>query len=269
MKDIDSLEHGGGDFKIRFDGYLMDMPDPREMHYQQVLVSLAVGHVRWTPGNIPEHKRAAVFERWCAAWDLPSFNDARRLAYLVDHYRGALVWDLRVLAGLDLGEEWRARRWRTLIDTIDRLPGHSHYSAAMANDEEYAQIVADAHAARKRDGNEPKDPGPALTTWSPEVAALTQVLDAVNQVRYAVVAVQAGKKAGEPPKPARRPQTALEKAMRRAEYDRRKSAHESLVARVLPKRREPGMVTMATKPAEAPIGHTLVAPPEPPVKGTT
>ena len=240
MKSIDLLEHGGGDFQIRFDGWVMDMPDPREMHYQEILVGLAVGHVRWTPHNIPEWKRLAVFERWCAAWDLPSFNDARRLAYAVDHYRGALVHDLRVYgAGLDLGELWRARKWQTLLDIIDRLPSHSHYAATMANDEEYARMVAEAITERKNRGESTEDKGPALTTWTAEMAALTNILDAVNSVRYAVVAVQAGKKAGEPPKPARRPVTALEKAMRRAEYNRRKSVHEALVARVLPHKAKP------------------------------
>lgn len=240
MKSIDLLEHGGGDFALRVDGYLVDMPDPREMHYQQVLMGLYVGHVRWTPGDIPEWKRAAVFERWCAAWDLPSFNDARRLAYAVDHYRADLAHDLRVTAGVDLGDLWRARKWRTLLDLIDRLPGHSHYASAMANDEEYAKMVAEAMAARKKAGEAPpEDKGPALTTWTPEMAMLTNLLDAVNGVRYAVVAVQAGKKAGDPPKPARRPQTALEKAMRRAEFSRRQTAHEALVARVLPHKKKP------------------------------
>lgn len=234
MKSIDLLEHGGGDFALRVDGYLVDMPDPRDMHYQDLLMGLAVGHVRWTPGDIPEWKRAAIFDRWTAAWDLPSFNDGRRLAYAVDHYRGALVHDLRVVAGVDLGDLWRSRKWQTLLDIIDRLPSHSHYTATMANDEEYARMVAEAMAERKRNGEEAKDDGPALTTWTAEMAMMTNILDAVNGVRYAVVAVQAGKKAGEPPKPARRPVTALEKAMRRAEYDRRQSAHESLVARVLP-----------------------------------
>jgi len=240
MKSIDLLEHGGGDFRLRLDGYLVDMPDPREMHYQQVLMGLAVGHVRWTPGDIPEWKRAAIFERWCAAWDLPSFNDARRLAYAVDHYRGALVHDLRVHAGLDLGELWRARKWQTLLDIIDRLPSHSHYTATMANDEEYAAMVAKTMAERKARGEDTaKDDGPALTSWTPELAMLTNLLDAINGVRYAVVAVQAGKKAGDPPKPARRPQTALERAMRRAEFNRRQAAHEALVARVLPHKKKP------------------------------
>lgn len=236
MKSIDLLEHGGGEFQIRHEGYVLDMPDPREMHYQEVLLSLHVGHVRWTPTDIPEYKRAAIFERWCAAWDLPPFNDARRLAYLVDHYRAALVNDLLVHAHLDLGELWRARRWQTLLDVIDRLPGHSHYSAAVANDEEYAEMIARAMAERKRAGEAPEDNGPRMTGWTPEVAALTNLLDAVNGVRYAVVATQLGKKAGDPPKPSRRPVTALEKAMRRAEYKRRQAAHESLVARVLPQK---------------------------------
>lgn len=236
MNSIDLLEHGGGDFQLRLDGYLIDMPDPRTMHYQEVLLGLSVGHVRWTPGDIPEWQRALIFERWCAAWDLPSFDNARRLAYLVDHYRSALSYDLTAHAGVDLGNLWRARRWTKLLDLIDHLPSHSHYSAAVMNDEEHAKLLAEAHAKKKKDGGQEEDRGPSLTTWTPEVAVLTQVLDAVNSVRYAVVAVQAGKKAGDPPKPARRPVTALERAMRRAEYNRRKAAHESLVARVLPQK---------------------------------
>lgn len=236
MDDIDLLEHGGGSFRIRLDGEDLPLIDPRAMHYQRVLMALQAEQV---PLDIepppPVWTWPAIFTRWCAAWDLPSFGSARRLAYLVDHYRAPIAHDLRVHAGLDLGTEWRARRWRSLIESIDRLPGHGHFSAAMANDEQYAEMVAKAaaDAGKTRPGAE-NDSGPSLIGWSPELAMLTNVLDAVNNVRYAVIAVQAGKKAGEPPKPARRPQTALEKAMRRAEFNRRKAAHESLVARVLP-----------------------------------
>jgi len=234
MNEIDLLEHGGGGAAIRLDGIIWNLPDPREKNYQWVLLVLSVGRVPGTPADLPYAKHEAVFPRWCAAWDLPSFEQARRLTYLVDHYRGALVHDLLVHAGLDLGDLWRARRWQTLLDVIDRLPGHSHYSAAVANDEEHARMVAEAIAARKERGEDDGDKGPALTTWSPEVAVMTQVLDAVHSVRYAVVAVQAGKKAGDPPKPARRPVTALERAMRVGEFNRRKAVHEALVARVLP-----------------------------------
>lgn len=237
MKSIDLLEHGGaGDqpFAIRLDGYTIEMPDPREMHYQDILMTLGVGHVHWTPEGIPDWKRALVFDHWCAAWDLPSFAEARRLAYLVDHYRPSISSDLTTHAGVDLGDLWRARRWTKLLDLIDRLPGHSWYSAAIANDEEHAKMVAQAAQERKASGEAAPDSGPSLVGWSPEVAATTRLIDAVNGVRYAVIAVQAGKKAGDPPKPERRPVTAIERAMRAAEFNRRKTAHESLVARVLP-----------------------------------
>lgn len=237
MNSIDFLEHGGAGehpFAIMLDGYVIEMPNPREMHYQDVLMSLGVGHVHWTPGDLPDWKRAAIFERWCAAWDLPSFTDARRLAYLVDHYRAALSSDLTTHAGVDLGDLWRARRWTKLLDLIDRLPSHSWYSAAVANDEEHAEMVAKSAIEREKAGETVEDNGPSLTGWTPEVAAITRLTDAVNGVRYAVIAVQAGKKAGEPPKPERRPVTAIERAMRKAKFNARKTKHESLVARVLP-----------------------------------
>lgn len=238
MKSIDSLEHGGAGqtvAKIRHLGYELPLDDPRERNYQWVLMALGLRALPSLPHDLPQWKYDLAFDHWAAAWDLPSFADARRLAYLVDHYRGPLTNDLLIHAGLDLGEEWRARRWTRLLDVIDRLPGHSHYAAAVANDEEHAELVAKALEERKQSGDT-EDIGPSLTNWTPEVAALTAVLDAVNQVRYAVVAVNAGKKAGEPPKPAKRPVTALEKASRRAEHRRRQSAHESLTARLLPRK---------------------------------
>lgn len=236
MKNIDTLEHGGGYFHVHIDGETLDMPDPREKHYQWVLMVLRAEHV---PDEyeltMPGWKADVVFERWCAAWDLPAFDDARRLAYLVDNYRASLSSDLLTFSNLDLGELWRARRWQTLLDVIDRLPSHSWYSATVAKDEEHARMIAESIAARGP-GAAAEDSGPSLTSWTPEVAVLTDVLDAINQVRYAVVAVQAGKKAGDPPKSSPRPITALARAFKKAENDRRKSAHESLVARVLPRK---------------------------------
>jgi len=240
MNDLDLLEHGGGGFKIRLGDDLIEMPDPRQMHYQTVLVHL---HARIAPApdnvlidDVPMWTWSTIFERWAAAWDLPDFPAARRLAYVVDHYRGALTHDLLVHAGLDLGTEWRERRWRRLLDVIDRLPGHSHYSTSLSNDEEYAEMVARAAAERGETKPGAKDDaGPSLLTWTPEVAMLATVVDAIHALRHTTVTLQVPKgKAGDPPKPERRPQTALEKAFRKAEYARRKAAHESLVARVLP-----------------------------------
>jgi hypothetical protein len=236
VTDIDFLEHGGGHFHIRHHGELIALPDPRAHHYQWVLMALHVEHVPGTPGDIADWKRRAVFNRWRAAWELPPFADARRLAYLVDNYRAALNYDFTTRTHHDLGALWRARRWSLLIDVIDRLPAHSWYAASVSMDEDHARMMAESLAARKEAGEEPQSKGPSLTTWTPEVAALTSVLDAVRDVRYAVVAVQHGNKAGEPPTPAPRPVTPLEKALKRAEFDRKKAKHEALVARLLPKK---------------------------------
>lgn len=241
MSEIDFLEHGGGHMMVRFDGELVALPDPRTKHYQWVLMALQVGHVPGTPDHIPDWKRRLVFERWCAAWDLPDFNQARRLAYLVDKYRSAAAYDLRCSAGVDLGDLWRARRWTHLLDLLDHLPAHSWFSATVSMDEEHANMMAEALMAQREaaeaagdDSNTLEAKNPSLTAWTPEVAALTNVLDAVRGVQHAVVAVQAGDKAPAPPKPAPRPVTPLERAMKRVEFERRKAKHQALVARVLP-----------------------------------
>ena len=236
MKSIDSLEHGGGHFHIRHHGELIAMPDPRAKHFQWVLLALYLGHVPGTPGDLNEWQRNLVFERWCAAWDLPEFTSARRLAYLVDNYRSAIAYDLQVHAHADLGDLWRARRWTLLLDLLDHLPAHSWYAATVSMDEEHAKMMADSIAAQKAaSGSEGESKGPSLTTWTPEVAMLTNILDAVRGVQHAVIAVQSPKgKAPESPKPAPRPVTPLERALKLVEFNRRKAAHESLVARVLP-----------------------------------
>lgn len=232
MKSIDFLEHGGGHFHVRHRGELVALPSPQAKHYQWVLMALHVEHVPGTP-PLPEWQRHLVFERWCAAWDLPGFRNAQRLAYLVDNYRAPILSDLHTYARLDLGDMWRARRWQTILDILDRLPAHSWYSSTVSMDEDHAKMMADSLAAQEKTNEAPK--GPSLTTWTPEVAALTNLLDAVRGTTHAIIAVNSDKgKAPEPPKPAPRPITPLERALKAADFARRKSAHESLVARMLP-----------------------------------
>lgn len=235
---IDFLEHGGGHAMVRHHGELISLPDPRTQHYQWVLTALALCHVPGTPGDVPEWKRALVFKRWCAAWDLPAdFQSARRLTYLLDKYRSPIANDLRVHAHVDLGELWRARRWVHLLDLIDHLPAHSWYAATVSMDEEHATMMAESLLAQREredpDSNMLESQGPSLIGWTPEMAMLTNVFDAVRSVQHAVIAVQAGDKAPPPPKPAPRPVTPLERVMKRMEYDRKKAKHEALAARVL------------------------------------
>lgn len=241
MNGIDFLEHGGATaatpFAVRHHGELIALPDPRDRHYQWVLHALQIHYVPGTPGDIPDWQRLLVFERWCAAWGLPlEFHSAQRLAYLVDRYSAALTNDLITFAnGTQLDELWRARRWRTLLDLIDRLPSHSWFSATVAKDKEHSRMLAEAIQAQRENGEdeEKTNDGPPLTSWTPVVAGLTDLTDAVRRVEHAVYAAQIGPKAGEAPKPLPRPVTELARAMKVAEYHRRKEQHEALAARVL------------------------------------
>lgn len=235
MDSIDFLEHGGGHFHVRFRGELIALPDPRAKHFQWVLMALELQHVPGTPDEISERKRQAVFDRWRAAWELPDARDAKRLAYLVDNYRAAISHDLATRTHYDLGTLWRERRWTLLLDIIDRLPGHSWYAATVAMDEEHAKMMAEAIAARRESGEQEGDEtGPPLTSWTPEVAALTNVLDAVRGVQHVLIAVNSEGQAPDAPKPAPRPITPLERAMNRVDFESRKARHEALVARLLP-----------------------------------
>lgn len=241
MQNIDLLELGvGGPFAVRVDDQDIVLPDPADLHFQAVLLALRERHVPGTP-SMANWKRALVFERWSAHYDLPDFESARRLAYLVDHHRSAIVYDLQTFcSGADLGELWRARRWRTLLDYIDHLPSHSWFSAAVAMDEEHAQMLAESLAARHAEGEADAAPsGPSLTSWTPEVSYLARVEDICRYIAWATFAAQIGKQAGEPPKPGPVPVTPLQRAMKRVEHERRKAAHEALVARVLPNKRPP------------------------------
>lgn len=234
MNDIDFLEYGGGGFAIRLRGETIPLLDPRALNYQVVLAYLSAQHAPGTPDML-EWQRALVFDRWRAAWDLPPFREAQRLAYLLDHYRRGITYDLRVHAGVDVGHLWRERRWVHLLDLLDHLPGHSWYAASVTMDEEHAKMMAEALSEREKAGEKSEDKGPALTGWTQEVAALTNILDAVRGVTHAVVAVNSPKgKTPEPPKPAPRPVTPLERAMKAADFRRKKAKHESLVARMLP-----------------------------------
>lgn len=157
----------------------------------------------------------------------------RRLAGLIHHYGKAIEADLpHHYPGVRLGVEWRARRWRELLNMIDHLPPQSHLWLAIADDEE----LAEKQAEREESRGEPKEPDrPPLQGWTTQVDMLAAIYDRLGAVVDAVVA-SAGKK---PPRmrPMPRPETAGERAKRRAKYRRQLARHRSIVDRVLPNRR--------------------------------
>ncbi|MER7331661.1 MULTISPECIES: hypothetical protein [unclassified Micromonospora] len=149
----------------------------------------------------------------------------RRLAHLISRYGRAIERDLQRIYHLDLGTEWRARRWRKLLNLIDGLPRDSAFVEALTSDEQWARSVLD---------NPPPENQPArrMSEWSPQLEMLTNLYDAVRENTRAVIASAGGK----PGKvlPAPRPVTALERARRARRWEK----HRSVVARVLPHRAE-------------------------------
>lgn len=234
MGDIDRIEAArGGPFRFRIDGQTVECDDPRNLHFQEVLAILQDPR-QLLERRMPEWKRSVVAQAWAAHYDLPSFEQARRLCYLVDRYADALTYDLHAYANVDLRDLWQSRRWSTLLAIIDRLPATSTYSVAVTSDEEHSKMLADALAEREK-GDEPS--GPSLATWSPEVDVLTSLRDDVRVLQFYVRATS-GDKSAKPPKPLPRPVTPMQKAMADADFRRKQAKHKTLVARMLPHKRD-------------------------------
>lgn len=237
MKNIDALEAArGGPFTYRHRSETITGPDPSALHYQVVLLALHDEVMPESPTDMPYWKIRALFEQWQAHYDLPEFENGRRLAYIVDHYIDTLTSDLRTWLRIDLGEMWRSRRWNTLLAYIDRLPRWSLYHEAVANDPEHAEMVATAMAESGDRDDSGTLSGPPLSTWTPEVEAIVKLTDAVKGL-YAVIPMSQGAKNVKQPDPEPRPKTLLEQARRRGEYQRRKAKHDALAARLLPHKR--------------------------------
>jgi hypothetical protein len=237
LDDLDAAR--GGQFRVLIDGAAYDVRSPDKMPWQHVMACLDLQHSPLTGLGVDQRitvrQAAAIFHAWRRHHDLPSFRDAQRLVYLIDRYHDDLAYDLQRYARADLGELWRARRWSRIIIAADRLPRTSHFSAAVANDLEHAEMLAKAMA--EQTGESKQSEGPSLQDWSPERAALADVTDKLNQLIYYAMA-NAGVKNPPKPDPSPRPVTALARAAQRAERDRRQEAHESLVSRLLPHKRK-------------------------------
>ncbi|MDT0302897.1 hypothetical protein [Streptomonospora wellingtoniae] len=107
-----------------------------------------------------------------------------------------------------------------LLDYIDHLPSDSAFHAAIAEDEEYAEMVLAEY------GDTPPGP-PRLTEFGPEVRALATVVDKLSHL----ISIQIARAGKSPPRMDNypRPVTALEKVRRRRRFE----AHENLTARLL------------------------------------
>lgn len=240
---IEDLDQRAEKVILHKDSWLEDvvLEDPRTMHYQDVLRILrdrAFESLR--DKRISIWSIDTILDLWRAAYDLPEINAAIRLAYVVDHYQAALDYDLRKHIGVDLEELWLSRRWGRLLGYIDRLPSHTWYSQAVSEDPEHSALLAKQLAERELSDDDQPDPGPPINTWSPEVAKLTDLHDAIKELTYVTVSANADPKKKVPePQFAPRPNADLKRLTEREKYELRKAKHEALAARLLPHKRTP------------------------------
>jgi hypothetical protein len=115
-----------------------------------------------------------------------------------------------------------------MLELIDRLPRDTYYWQVITQDPEHAAMLVEAQERAEKEGRDVGPPAPPMSTWSPEVEAITKLTDRVNALIYVTRAAN-GAKGEKPPKPEVRPATALPsiKAKRRQEQ------HEKLAARLL------------------------------------
>jgi hypothetical protein len=135
--------------------------------------------------------------------------------------------------GIDPGNLWRARDWRRLLNLIDHLPQNSYYYQALANDEEHARAIAEWRAAHHDPDQKKAKPG--WQGWSPEVDKLASIENELRLLRSTLVSVNGGTLKFEP---VDRPESAIEEAIKKAEYRRKLSVHERLKAKLLPGKRD-------------------------------
>lgn len=129
--------------------------------------------------------------------------------------------------GLDLLDWFRGRHpWSKLLRLAARLPDHSRYKAALADDEDLAEQLA----GRVEAGT----PAARMTMlgWTPERALLTALVEAVGSLTAITIAVNS--EDDKAPDVPRLPRPVL--ALDRIQDRRRDTAREAFLNKLLPGR---------------------------------
>lgn len=105
-----------------------------------------------------------------------------------------------------------ARRWRLLLNIVDHLPRTSHFIAAVADDDELAELQAA--------GNAPSyAPTVPMTEYTPEAERLSALIDVMREL----LSLEIGKATRKKPRrvqPYPRPVTAAQRVARKRKYEK-------------------------------------------------
>lgn len=236
--DLDTLDgERGGPFRILVHGVEVDLPPATDLGWQQVAVALH-GPARFLAAVWPiyprlEHWKVGLIQQaWIRHNGLPDYEQARRLIYMLDRWGDGIEYDLQHHLQVSMRELWQARRWRELLNYIDRLPTNSHKNRLLSLDEEYMTMII------KEKDKAKETPGaghPSMAEWSQEAALLAKLIDAVraNTASRAVIA-----SGGKGPKPSVEPELRPYSVASSVEYKIRKREHQSMVDLLLPGRKK-------------------------------
>lgn len=231
--DLDQLDAEKlGPFTVMVNGEARVVPPAADLPWKAVAACASSPHwfaiLAWPPDvQLKAWQIEDAQHAWCRHNGLPAPEQIRRLTFMVERYYEGLEYDLRTKVGVSLGELWRARRWRELLNYIDLLPPNTHKNRLMLNDEEYVEQLLGASDTSSGDNR------PSLADFSPEVAAIVKLTDAVNRNTMVTHGVAQGTKGKMDLRPEPRPATAIDKIR----YQKEKKAHEELTAILTPGRR--------------------------------
>ena len=138
-------------------------------------------------------------------------------------YRAEARADLYEVYGVSLAELISQGRLTELADLLSQLPQASRFWAAMMEDEDYCEMVLDAHLSQDEDDEEVPKWAPAYRDYTADYALMAQIYDAINVLNYTTAAVQGAKP--KKPKPLPSPKTGIDRAKERVTREQTSSLY--------------------------------------------
>lgn len=114
---------------------------------------------------------------------------------------------------MDLSEWIESGRWRATLELVEQLPWASRFRAAMLDDPDYADMIAEAQLMQ-----EATDDGPSIADFGSVEQRLTTLID-LTKVQIQWAQRQAGVKSPSNMKPELRPKTLVSELIHRKEQE--------------------------------------------------